>query len=76
MLQFKVGDRVVPTRFLLGELLSHWTMLTQRETEVCIDDREKLVQLLQSRYGFARKRAELELNTFLCEFQDKLLRTA
>jgi hypothetical protein len=76
MLEFKIGDRVVPARFLLGELLSHWSMLTQRETEVCLNDRDKLVELLESRYGFAKKRAELELNLFLSEFRDKLIRAA
>jgi hypothetical protein len=51
-------------------------MLTQGETESCIDDHEKLIQLLETRCGFARKRAELELELFLGEFHDKLLRAA
>ena len=63
-------------RFLLAEILVHWTMLTQTETEPCVEDREKLIQLLQARYEFVRKRAELELDLFLAEFHDRLRRAA
>ena len=76
MLEFKVGDRTVPSRYLLGEMLSRWAMLTRPETEDCLDDYEKLVQLLQNRCGFVRTRAEKELNVFLREFREKMLRAA
>jgi hypothetical protein len=74
MLQSKTGTHV--SKFLLGEMLSQWTMLTQKETEQCLDDNEKLVELLQHRCGFARNRAEQELKLFLGEFHDKLHRAA
>ena len=63
-------------RFLLAEILERWTMLTQPETESCLEDREKLVRLLQSHYGFSAKRAAQELELFLTEFSDRMQRAA
>ena len=63
-------------RFLLSEILSHWTMLTETETEPCIEDQKKLSELLQARYGWARTRADRELELFLAEFKERLRQTA
>ncbi len=78
--QYVIGSQLervkMPARFLLGELLSQWTMLTQKETETCLDDHQKLIRLLQERCGFSRQRAEQELDIFFGEFHDKLRRAA
>ena len=59
-------------RLLLGEIRGRWEQLSNSEVEECCADRSKLIDLLQARYGFAKKRAEKEVELFLGEFQDRL----
>jgi hypothetical protein len=57
---------------LLGEIRGRWQQLSVSEVEECCADRSKLIDLLQARYGFAKRRAEKEVELFLGEFQDRL----
>ena len=61
-----------PSRLLLGEIRGRWQQLSVSEVEECCADRSKLIGLLQARYGFAKRRAEKEVELFLGEFQDRL----
>jgi len=61
-----------PKRLLLGEIRRRWEQLSNSEAEECSVDPSKLIDLLQSRYGYARRRAEKEVELFCGEFQDRL----
>lgn len=61
-----------PRRLLLGEIRRRWEQLSNSEAEECCVDQSKLIDLLQSRYGYARRRAEKEVELFRGEFQDRL----
>ena len=60
------------SRLLLGEIRGRWGQLSNSEIEECCADGSRLIELLQARYGFAKKRAEKEVELFLGEFQDRL----
>ena len=62
----------VPGRLLRGEILSHWKHLTLADIEECGSDRSKLIDLLQSRYGYAKGRAVREVELFLGDLRDRL----
>jgi hypothetical protein len=62
----------VPTRFFRGELMRRWQQLTTSDIEECCMDRSKLSGFLQARYGYARSRAEKEVELFFGEFQARL----
>ena len=62
----------VSTRFFRGEIASRWQQLTTSDIEECCTDRSKLIGLLETRYGYARSRAEKEVELFFGEFQDRL----
>ena len=47
-----------------GEVKSKWGQLTDDELTRIEGDYEKLVGALQTRYGYARGRAEQEINNF------------
>ena len=59
-------------RLLRGEILSRWEQLTTTDVEECGTDRSKLVHLVQTRYGFAQRRAEKEVELFFGDLQDRL----
>jgi hypothetical protein len=62
----------VATRFFRGEIMRRWQELTTSEIEECCTDRSKLSEFLQVRYGYARTRAEKEVELFFGEFQARL----
>ena len=62
----------VPARFLRGEIMRRWQQLTTSDIEECCADRSKLSAFLESRYGYARSRAEKEVELFFGEFQARL----
>jgi hypothetical protein len=64
--------RRVPSRLLRGEILNRWEHLTTGDIEECGTDRSKLIDILQARYGYAKTRAEREVELFLGDFQDRL----
>ena len=62
----------IPNRFLRGEITRRWQELTTSDIEECCADGSRLVDVLQARYGFAKNRAEKEVELFLGEFQGRL----
>ena len=50
---------------LKGKVRSQWGKLTDDELDQINGNSEQLVGLLQERYGYARDRAEREVDTFL-----------
>jgi uncharacterized protein YjbJ (UPF0337 family) len=50
---------------LKGKARSQWGKLTDDELEQINGDGEQLVGLLQERYGYAKDRAQREVDTFL-----------
>jgi len=66
----------VSNRLLRGEITRRWQQLTTSDVDDCCADRSKLINALQFRYGYARKRAEREVELFLGEFQDRIRRAA
>jgi hypothetical protein len=65
-----------PSRLLLGEIRRRWEQLSNSESEECLVDQSRLIDLLQARYGYAKGRAEKEVELFFGEFQDRLRRAA
>jgi len=59
-------------RLLRGEILRRWEQLTTSDIEESGTDRSKLIDLLQSRYGYAQRRAEKEVELFFGDFQNRL----
>ena len=68
----QVNFDFVSTRFFRGEIASRWQQLTTSDIEECCTDRSKLTGLLETRYGYARSRAEKEVELFFGEFHDRL----
>ena len=64
-------DPTLP-RVLRGEILSRWEHLTTTDLQDGVTDRSRLIDILQARYGFARRRAEKEVELFFGEFCDRL----
>jgi hypothetical protein len=60
------------SRLLPGEIQNRWKQLTTSDIEECSADRSKLIGVLQARYGFARGRAEKEVEHFFGQFLDRL----
>ena len=63
---------LIPDRLLRGEITRRWQELTHADLEACTRDRSRLIEALQSRYGYARGRAEKEVELFFGEFGDRL----
>jgi hypothetical protein len=60
------------SRVLRGEILSRWEQLTTTDLQDGVTDRSRLIDILQTRYGFAKRRAEKEVELFFGEFRDRL----
>jgi hypothetical protein len=59
-------------RFFRAEVLERWNALGSNDVALLAGDREELIQLLQERYGFARRRAEAEVNDFVSLFHKRM----
>jgi hypothetical protein len=68
----QVKESFSPNAHLRGEIMRRWQQLSTSEIEQCWADRSKLIATLQDRYGYARGRAEKEVDLFYLEFQDRL----
>lgn len=68
----QVKESFSPNAHLRGEIMRRWQELSASEIDECWTDRSKLVAFLQSRYGYARRRAEQEVDLFYGEFQNRL----
>ncbi len=60
---------LIPRRLLRGEITCRWHELTSSDVEECTSDRAKLIEVLQARYGYTRRRAEKEVELFFLEFR-------
>lgn len=70
MAQFKFG--INPNSHLRGEITRRWQQLSTSEIEACCTDQSTLIDVLQSRYGYSKSRAEKEVDLFLGEFQNRI----
>ena len=59
-----------------NELNYHWTELSPDDLDGIDGKRDNLVYLLERRYGYARRRAEREVERVMTEFEDKLRRAS
>jgi hypothetical protein len=59
-------------RLIRWEILSRWAQLTTADIEECGTDQAKLIDALQARYGYAKRRAEREVELLFGEFRDRL----
>ena len=55
-----------------NEINDHWTELDPNDLDQIRGRRDRLVMLLETRYGFARRRAEREVKRVIDEFETKL----
>jgi hypothetical protein len=58
------------------EISENWTGLGPDDLDQVLGRRETLIDLLETRYGFARRRAEREVERVVTEFENKLRRAA
>jgi hypothetical protein len=70
MAPFKFG--INANNHLRDEIARRWQQLTTSEIEVCCTDQSKLIDILQSRYGYSTSRAEKEVDLFFGEFQNRI----
>jgi uncharacterized protein YjbJ (UPF0337 family) len=59
-----------------NEINDHWSELSSDDLDQINGRRDNLVVLLESRYGYARRRAEKEVERVVTEFEDKLRRAS
>jgi uncharacterized protein YjbJ (UPF0337 family) len=59
-----------------NELNFQWKHLSADDLDAIEGKRDNLGLLLESRYGYARRRAEREVDLFVDEFTDKLRRAS
>ena len=59
-----------------NEINAHWTELTSDELDQIDGRRDNLVILLESKYGYARGRAEREVERVVTDFELKLRRAS
>jgi len=59
-----------------NEINYHWSQLSSDEVDGINGRRANLVVLLQSKYGYARRRAEQEVDRVVNEFEDRLRRAS
>jgi len=55
-----------------NEVNYHWAQLSSDDLDGIDGQRDNLVYLLERRYGYARRRAEREVERVVKEFEDKL----
>ena len=55
-----------------NELNYHWAELSADDLDGIDGTRDNLVYLLERRYGYARRRAEREVERVMTEFEDRL----
>ncbi len=59
-------------RFFRAEALERWKQLHSEDVTVLNGDRDGLINLLQDRYGLARRRAECEADNFISTFAKQM----
>ena len=59
-----------------NELNHEWTELSSDDLDGIDGKRDNLVYLLETRYGYARRRAEREVERVVTQFEDKIGRAS
>ena len=59
-----------------GKVRERWSKITNDDLDRIEGHPDQLASLIQERYGYARDRAEQEVDTFLREMNDRLGDTA
>jgi uncharacterized protein YjbJ (UPF0337 family) len=59
-----------------NEINDHWSELSSEDLDQIGGRRDNLVILLESKYGYARNRAEREVERVINEFENKLRRAS
>ena len=59
-----------------NEINDHWAELSSEDLDQVDGRRDNLVILLESKYGYARNRAEREVERVISEFENKLRRAS
>jgi uncharacterized protein YjbJ (UPF0337 family) len=59
-----------------SEINDQWTDLSSDDLDSVDGRRDNLVVLLESKYGYARRRAEREVERVITEFENKLQRAS
>ena len=59
-------------RFFRAEALERWNQLGSIDVALLNGDRDGLIDLLLERYGFVRRRAEIEADDFISVFQKRM----
>jgi uncharacterized protein YjbJ (UPF0337 family) len=59
-----------------NEINDHWAQLSDEDLDQVNGRRDDLVGLLESKYGFTRRRAESEVERVVTEFEDKVRKAA
>jgi uncharacterized protein YjbJ (UPF0337 family) len=59
-----------------NEINDHWTELSPGDLDQVNGRRDNLVILLESKYGYAKRRAEREVERVVTEFEIKLRRAS
>jgi len=59
-----------------NEVNYQWAQLSSDDLDGIDGERDNLVYLLERRYGYARRRAEREVERVMSEFEDKLRRAS
>jgi len=59
-----------------SEIHGHWSELSSEDLDRINGRHDNLVSMLESRYGYARSRAEREVERVVTEFVEKLRRAA
>jgi uncharacterized protein YjbJ (UPF0337 family) len=59
-----------------NEINNHWSELSSDDLDQIDGRRDNLVILLESKYGYARNRAEREVERVISEFEGKLRRAS
>src|SRR5438132_1578538 len=59
-------------RFFRAEALERWNQLGSNDVPLLNGDRDGLIGLLQDRYSFAHRRAEIEVDDFISTFQKRM----
>jgi len=54
----------------------HWTELSSDDLDGIDGRRDNLICLIERRYGYARRRAEREVERVVAEFEDRLRRAS
>jgi hypothetical protein len=62
------------TRLLLNEVVARWRELPLAAVDASKGNRQRLVEILRTQYGFSQNCAEREVDTVFADFAERLRR--